>query len=239
MADRPLGDYVEVAERIEEFRKLYPEGSLRPWDQAQPYRLLQAQGFDKDGQVCQQMFLVVVAAAYRKAGDENPGVGMAWEIFPGRTNFTRGSELQNCETSAWGRAIIAVGAADAKRGVASREEVEARRAEVAENRAGKARAAAVDDVWTDQPAGTLPPASNLPPEDQPGSVDGKQHAVINAHFKALGVEDDTERRAQIAEIIDRPIVSRADLSFKEAEDVKRQLKARLDAQAKAGMRVAQ
>ncbi len=39
----------------------------------------------------------------------SPGIGTAWEIVPGTTNFTRGSELQNLETSAWGRAIGALG----------------------------------------------------------------------------------------------------------------------------------
>ena len=76
-----------------------------------------------------QSFLVVVAAAYRDRDDPRPGVGMAWEVFPGRTPYTRGSELQNAETSAWGRAIIAVGASDSKRGIASREEVRNRQSE--------------------------------------------------------------------------------------------------------------
>jgi hypothetical protein len=126
---RSLDDYIDVAQRIADFRATYPEGSLRPWNPAEPYKLLQAQGFNKDGSVEQQTFVVVVAAAYRHGLDENPGVGMAWEVFPGRTPYTRGSELQNAETSAWGRAIIAIGASDSKRGIASREEVRNRQAE--------------------------------------------------------------------------------------------------------------
>jgi hypothetical protein len=127
--ERDLSDYVDVAQRIADFRETYPEGSLRPWNPAEPFRFMQAQGFNKDGSVEQQSFIVVVAAAYRHGLDENPGIGMAWEVFPGRTPYTRGSELQNAETSAWGRAIIAVGASDSKRGVASRDEVRNRRAE--------------------------------------------------------------------------------------------------------------
>jgi hypothetical protein len=50
-------------------------------------------------------------------------------VFPGRTPYTKGSELQNAETSAWGRAIVAVGAADTKKGIASSEEVRNRRGE--------------------------------------------------------------------------------------------------------------
>ena len=113
-------DYVPVAERLIEFRAKYPEGVLRPADPAKPFDLVAVGG---------QMFLVVVAAAFRHPEDPTPGIGMAWEPVPGLTNFTRNSELQNAESSAWGRAIIAVGAADAKRGIASAEDVAMRQAE--------------------------------------------------------------------------------------------------------------
>ena len=126
---RSLDDYIDVAQRIADFRERYPEGCLRPLNDGEPFKLLQAEGFEKNGDVVTQTFIVVVAAAYRSPDDELPGVGMAWEVFPGRTPYTRGSELQNAETSAWGRAIIAVGASDAKRGIASREEVRNRQAE--------------------------------------------------------------------------------------------------------------
>lgn len=107
-------DYVDVAERIVEFRNKYPDGSLQPADLARPYSVEEIAG---------GTFIVVVAAAYRTADDTRPGVGMAQEPFPGRTAFTRGSELQNAETSAWGRAIVAALAADTKRGVSTAEEI--------------------------------------------------------------------------------------------------------------------
>ena len=49
------------------------------------------------------------ACAYRTPDDQRPGVGTAWELVPGTTNFTRGSEIQNLETSACGRAIGTLG----------------------------------------------------------------------------------------------------------------------------------
>jgi hypothetical protein len=137
-SERSLDDYVDVATRIAEFRAKYPDGYLAPlgsasdYSAADPYRIQAVQGFDKNGEVVQQTFVVVVAAAYRQPGDTSPGVGMAWEVFPGRTPYTRGSELMNAETRAWGRAIIALGAADAKRGIASAEEVRNRQAERSE-----------------------------------------------------------------------------------------------------------
>ncbi len=113
-------DYVPVSERIIAFREAYPEGSLRPADPARPFQIIEVDG---------RTFLAYTAAAFRTPDDAAPGIGCAWEPVPGLTNFTRNSELQNAESSAWGRAIIAVGAADAKRGIASQEDVQNRQAE--------------------------------------------------------------------------------------------------------------
>jgi len=115
-----MDGYVDVATRIGIFRDSHPEGSLQPADSATPYRIETIEG---------QTYIVVVAAAYRSPDDPRPGVGMAYEVFPGKSSFTKGSELQNAETSAWGRAIVAALAADTKPGIASAEEVRNRQAE--------------------------------------------------------------------------------------------------------------
>jgi hypothetical protein len=107
-----MSGYKEVSERIQDFRREYPEGSLQSEIVPSPF----------DG------FIIVKAFAYRHPEDLRPGVGLAWEQVPGATAYTRNSELQNAETSAWGRAIIAVGASDAQK-VASANEVRNRRAE--------------------------------------------------------------------------------------------------------------
>lgn len=127
-SERSLDDYVDVAERIAEFYDRYPDGSLQPADPSEPWSMSSVQGFDKSGDVVQQTFIVYVAAAYRTPDDARPGIGVAWEIFPGRTPYTRGSEVMNAETSAWGRAIAALGIAT-KKGIASRQEVANRRHE--------------------------------------------------------------------------------------------------------------
>jgi hypothetical protein len=126
---KSLDDYVDVATRIADFRAKYPDGYLSPWDPAHPYRIETVTGTDRDGREVTQTFVAYTAAAYRDPSDGNPGIGCAWEIFPGRTPYTRGSELMNAETSAWGRAIVALGASDSKLGIASREEVRNRQAE--------------------------------------------------------------------------------------------------------------
>jgi len=117
MAQKPdfkdrMADYVDVAERIREFKDKYPDGTLQAADFMEPYRVAEVAG---------KTFVVYVAAAYRTPDDPRPGIGMAWEPFPGTTPYTRDSELMNAETSAWGRAIVAVGIPTKK--IASAEEV--------------------------------------------------------------------------------------------------------------------
>jgi hypothetical protein len=113
-----LKDYVDVAERIAIFREKYPNGSLQPANLNEPLQVLNIDG---------KAYVLYTACAYRFPDDIRPGVGIAWELVPGATSFTRGSEAMNAETAAWGRAIVAVLAADTKRGVASKQEVQNRK----------------------------------------------------------------------------------------------------------------
>jgi hypothetical protein len=124
-----LDDYIDVAQRIAEFRSKYPEGSLQPVNPEQPFEIREVAGTDKDGKERRGTFIIYAAAAYRTPGDTRPGIGCAYEVFPGRTPYTAGSELQNAETAAWGRAIVAALAADTRAGIASQQEVRNRQAE--------------------------------------------------------------------------------------------------------------
>lgn len=102
-------DYVEVADRLAQFLERYPEGSLQfevvDWRDT------------PDG-----LIVVGKAWAYRTPDDPRPGIGWASEPVPGKTTFTRGSEISNLETSCWGRAMAALGIAT-KKGIASAHEV--------------------------------------------------------------------------------------------------------------------
>ena len=115
-----LDGYNDVASRMAEFFTKHPDGTLQPANPAEPFRVQEVAG---------KAFVVYTAAAYRTPDDPRPGIGIAWEPFPGRTPYTKDSEVMNAETSAWGRAILAVGAADTRKGVASREEVRNRQAD--------------------------------------------------------------------------------------------------------------
>ena len=102
-------DYIQVNERIIAFKEEFPEGSL----QSEVMSLTDE-------------YVMVKAYAYRTPTDEKPGIGHSGLKIPGATPYTRGSELENAETSAWGRALAALGF-EVKRGIASKEEVDMKR----------------------------------------------------------------------------------------------------------------
>ena len=132
MADR--SDYVEVHDRIQQFAEKYPAGSLQS----------EYDWVERDG----ERWLVVKAYAYRDPEDTRPGVGHAWEPVPGRTPYTRGSELMVGETSAWGRALAALGIAVHK-GVATGGEIRAAEGRSIERTRPNA---ADEDPWQTKPS---------------------------------------------------------------------------------------
>ena len=191
-----LDDYVDVAQRIADFRAHYPEGSLQPLNPKAPFEIREVKGTGKNGQEFTATFIVYVAVAYRDRADPRPGVGMAWEVFPGRTPYTLGSELMNAETSAWGRAIIAALASDSKRGVSSREEVRNRQAErddpgppqghangapARKPRNNAPATAAGADMWDE-----------IRGEERPGSADPADLSAIHHAYVKLGFDPRTD-----------------------------------------------
>lgn len=102
-------DYIDVAERLREFKKQFPNGSLQMVD----IQFVNVGGKD---------FVMYTAAAFREPTDARPGMGTAWEPIPGLTPYTKNSEVMVAETSAWGRAIVAALAGETKR-IASADEV--------------------------------------------------------------------------------------------------------------------
>jgi hypothetical protein len=232
MAFEPPKDYIDVATRITEFRARYPEGTLAPLNPSQPYEIVKTEGIAKDGKPFMATFIVVVAAAYRTAGDTRPGVGMAWEVFPGRTPYTLSSELMNAETSAWGRAIIAVGAADAKRGIASAEEVRNRAAErepdadadkgsqwmpPANPRTRKAvrhngrNGPLPDDEWTAAPGGL--------DETVAGTSTPDQWQLIAIKLTEKGIDTREGKLAFCSRSANRHVDSSKELSYLEAAEI--------------------
>jgi hypothetical protein len=103
-----IQNYTTVQERVAEFYARYPEGSIQ----------FEYMGI-MDGDPTKMWG---VASAYRTPTDPRPGVGTASEFIEGKSPYTRGSELQNLETSAWGRALASLGIGTSK-GLSSKEEI--------------------------------------------------------------------------------------------------------------------
>lgn len=108
---KSLDGYVEVNQRIIAFYEKFPEGSI----QSEIVSMTDA-------------LVVVKAYAYRNDSDSKPGIGHSSLGIPGFTPYTKGSELENAETSAWGRALAALGF-EVKRGIASANEIANKRTE--------------------------------------------------------------------------------------------------------------
>jgi hypothetical protein len=115
--DDRLASYVEVKDRIRLFYEAHPDGRLVTTD-------VRATS-EPDG----TPRVWVEASAYRSADDPLPGRGWSWMVLPGSTPYTKGSELENTETSAWGRAIGSLGIGIEK-SIASANEVRSKGGEV-------------------------------------------------------------------------------------------------------------
>lgn len=103
-----LSNYVEVADRITEWYRLHPEGRIET--------LIVDDLPDR---------ITVRAVVYRDGEHEPAGTGHSWLAIPGTTPYTQGSELENAETSAVGRALVFAGIPS--KHVASVQEVSAKR----------------------------------------------------------------------------------------------------------------
>jgi hypothetical protein len=144
--DSKLKDYVEVNVRIQKFYEKYPEGSIQTeivsWENG---------------------VIVMKAYAYRTPDDPKPATGHAYEK-EGSSQVNRTSALENCETSAVGRALANAGF-EIKKSVASKEEVE----------------------------NAIHQQEQLNKQEQPKvkRADKSQYASIKTAIKAVGMNKDT------------------------------------------------
>jgi len=165
--DDRMSDYIEVKDRVQAFHNKYPDGSLQS-----EYEIRT---------LGDKTWIVVKAYAYRTADDPRPGVGHAWESYPGSTPFTRTSELMVGETSAWGRALAALGIAVSK-SIASKNEVRAAEARKTE----RSKDTPDDDpFYTDASA----PVAKSPHYDNRKKINVKQIGLLKGKLTAAGVQD--------------------------------------------------
>lgn len=106
-----LGDYVEVKDRIAILFERFPQARIET-------------GYELTREPDDKPKVIARAYVYRKPEDHIPaGQGHSWMYLPGTSSFTKGSEIENAETSAVGRAIGMLGILIDK-SIASAQEVQ-------------------------------------------------------------------------------------------------------------------
>lgn len=197
-------DYKEVPQRIADLKAVHPDARLRPANPEKPFDIVNVDG---------KTYIVYVAACYRDADDVLPGIGVAWEPFPGKTPYTKDSELMNAETSAWGRAIVATLRSESK-SIASAEDVRNRQADQQHTEPAKS-------TPRRETHGTVrQPPARATESTEPDAASQKQLGMIAALFKDKGFLDDRAvRHLYVTEIVGREIKSAKDLTRREASKV--------------------
>ena len=107
-----LGDYVDVPTRLAEALKRWPDLRIQ---ETKPVIVT----------VDNQQYVEISCTVWRDCTDLMPTVAYCWEAIPGRTPYTKGSEMMNASTSCLGRALGFLGMGIGK-SIASRNEVQAR-----------------------------------------------------------------------------------------------------------------
>lgn len=110
-----LDNYVDVPTRLKMLFERYPNASVV----ADPPCIREIGG---------QSFIEVTVTVQCNDEHNRTGRASAWEPFPGKTPYTRDSEMMNAETSALGRVCGALGIG-LKSSVASLDEVRNRRSQ--------------------------------------------------------------------------------------------------------------
>lgn len=107
-----LGDYVDVPTRLAEALKRWPDLRIQ---ETKPLIVT----------VDNQQYVEISCTVWRDCTDLMPTVAYCWEPIPGRTPYTKGSEMMNASTSCLGRALGFLGMGIGK-SIASRNEIQAR-----------------------------------------------------------------------------------------------------------------
>lgn len=155
-------DYVEVAPRIVEWYARHPDGRI------------ETSVIEWTGER-----VTVRAEVFRSLDPDEPpaGTGHSYMTLPGTTPFTKGSELENAETSAVGRALVMAGIP--AKNVASADEVAAKRTAGAGQGmqggpGGRPAPASPSEGTTGahpQGHGERPPSADAPGASEPGPSD--------------------------------------------------------------------
>lgn len=198
MSGFKLGDYVDVPTRLTMALKKYPDLRI-------------AESRPQIVEIDAQKYVEISCTVWRDANDQMPVVAYCWEQIPGKTPYTRGSEMMNCSTSCLGRALGFLGFGIGK-SIASRDEVK-----VAQARQAPAQLAAVVPMRDDV---EVP----FPEENQREYATPKQLGMMRALANGQGLKGD-DLKSFCSATVGREIHTSGDLLKHEVSKVIDTLKA--------------
>ncbi len=183
-----LGDYVDVPTRLAAALAKWPDLRIQ---ESRPVIVI----------ADNQQYVEISCTVWRDATDILPIVAYCWEPIPGRTPYTKGSEMMNASTSCLGRALGFLGMGISK-SIASRNEVEAR-----------------------QPGHLAPVVAMRADVEQPFETDGhspyatpKQLGLLRMLASKQGIDNDMLKEF-CSDIIGRPVTSSKELTKGEVSKV--------------------
>jgi hypothetical protein len=196
-----LDNYVDVATRRKIAAELWPD-----------LRIVEAR--PEIVTVSGDTFVSVTVTVYRTPDDELPTAATAWEAYPGKSSFTRGSEMMNAATSALGRALGYMGVGIG-RSIATADEVNTRKAD--RDTPAKAPVRAVQPRTA--PTGTAAPEPEPAPPAGKKRASQPQLAKMNALLIELGAIARADKLQKVIGIVGHPVDSSSDLTTLEASAV--------------------
>jgi hypothetical protein len=168
--------YITVADRLAAFVEKYPNGRIQTHLES-----------------ITPTMAVVSAEVWRERSEKflpPDGTGLSSMPIPGPTNFTKGSEVENAETSAIGRALAAIGflAKDdkGKARISSSDEVAAKRSDAGDD-PDKPSAAQMRRLFAKAKEAGVTPSSIV--QQETGKLSSKQltRADLDQVFTALEI----------------------------------------------------
>jgi hypothetical protein len=188
-----LKDYIDVAERLRAWYEAYPNARIETsivlhTDSRVTVKALAFRGDTSDPDV---------SGRPRPYGfEERPaGVGHSSMAIPGSTPYTRGSEVENCETSAVGRALVMAGLPSKR--IASDDEIRSKAGETKKQPDPVVEAA--QKIFLDDPAiadwveairaaATKEELQQIGQEIVGSSLDADQRKALQAVWKSRATE---------------------------------------------------
>ena len=199
-----LDNYVDVPTRLRMALEKYPD--LRVQESQPTFR-----------EVENKLYIEIRCTVWRDKDDQLPSIAYCWEPFPGKTPYTKDSEMMNCSTSALGRALGAMGfGIDHK--MASKQEVLARQTEqpeVTTKEVTYADGGSVPDPFTDEPQKT-----NIVKFKNPGAAASpKQLGLIRVLARQRGFATGAGVVEEVSRHLGRKIVKLDELNKADASNI--------------------